>query len=52
MTRVFPRSERFIFLLYVLIGSRWNFPFDAIDYFVFVFRTFNRKELQNTSFAF
>ena len=54
MTRVFPRSKQF-FLLHVLIGSRWNFPFDAIgcfDYFAFVFRTFNQKELQKTAFAF
>ena len=54
MTRVFPRSKQF-FLLYVLIGSRWNFPYYAIgccDYFAFVFRTFNQKDLQNTAFAF
>ena len=54
MTRVFPRSKQF-FLLYVLIGSRWNFPYYAIgccDYFAFVFRTFNQKYLQNTAFAF
>ena len=54
MTRVFPRSKQF-FLLYVLIGSRWNFPYYAIgcrDYFAFVFRTFNQKDLQNTASHF
>ena len=37
----FSRAPSSFFLLHVLIGSCWNFPFDAIgcfDYFTFVFR--------------